>query len=210
MSRLAKTSPVHIVWNPMWPLGQIRSVERFDASDADVIAASRIDAARFGEIFDRYFADIDRYLARRVGQAIADDLAAETFVIAFRARARYDPSAADARAWLFGIAANLARRHFRSERRRLRAYARTGIDPFAGWTPMRSTDASTRSRQPQPWPARSRRYVIQTGRSCCCSRGLSSATRRSLSRSRSRSARFARACRGRARVLGNCFRRPGK
>jgi RNA polymerase sigma-70 factor (ECF subfamily) len=129
MSRLAKTSPVHIVWNPMWPLGQIRSVERFDASDADVIAASRIDAARFGEIFDRYFADIDRYLARRVGQAIADDLAAETFVIAFRARARYDPSAADARAWLFGIAANLARRHFRTERRRLRAYARTGVDP---------------------------------------------------------------------------------
>jgi RNA polymerase sigma factor (sigma-70 family) len=116
----------------MWRYGQTASVDRLDASDADVIAASLIDAARFGEIFDRHFADIDRYLARRVGQAIAADLAADTFVIAFRGRARYDPSAADARAWLFGIAANLTRRHWRSERRRLRAYSRTGVDPI-GW-----------------------------------------------------------------------------
>jgi RNA polymerase sigma factor (sigma-70 family) len=117
-------------WNPMWRYGQTASVERLDASDADVIAASLIDAARFGEIFDRHFAEIDRYLARRVGRAIADDLAADTFVIAFRARGRYDRSAADARAWLFGIAANLARRHWRSERRRLRAYSRSGVDPL--------------------------------------------------------------------------------
>jgi RNA polymerase sigma factor (sigma-70 family) len=32
--------------------------------------------------------------------------------------------------WLFGIAANLARRHRRTEVRRLRAYARTGRDPL--------------------------------------------------------------------------------
>jgi len=32
--------------------------------------------------------------------------------------------------WLFGIAANLIRRHWRTERRRLRAYARTGVDPI--------------------------------------------------------------------------------
>jgi RNA polymerase sigma factor (sigma-70 family) len=100
-----------------------------DPSDAALIAASSVDAWRFGSIFDRHFAEIDRYLARRVGAALADDLAAETFVIAFRSRGRYDPSATDARPWLFGIAANLARRHWRAERRRLRAYARTGVDP---------------------------------------------------------------------------------
>ena len=102
-----------------------------DQSGGAIIAASVLDAASFGAIFDRHFVEIDRYLARRVGAELADDLAAETFVIAFRSRSRYDASIGDARPWLFGIAANLARRHWRTERRRLRAYARTGVDPLA-------------------------------------------------------------------------------
>jgi RNA polymerase sigma-70 factor (ECF subfamily) len=110
--------------------GQAVVVERLDVLDAAVVAASLNDARCFGEIFDRHFADIDRYLARRVGREIADDLAAETFVIAFRGRASYNPATAEVRPWLFGIAANLARRHWRTERRRLRAYARTGVDPL--------------------------------------------------------------------------------
>jgi RNA polymerase sigma-70 factor (ECF subfamily) len=110
----------------MRPIGQTLAVE---LTDAEVITASLSDAVRFGEIFDRHFAEIDRYLARRVGTTLADDLAAETFVVAFRSRARFDPAAPDARPWLFGIAANLVRRHWRTERRRLRAYARTGVDP---------------------------------------------------------------------------------
>jgi RNA polymerase sigma-70 factor (ECF subfamily) len=110
-------------------IGQDRAVE-MRSTDAQVIAASASDPRSFAAIFDRHFADIDRYLARRVGASLADDLAADTFVVAFRSRARYDPAAPDARPWLFGIAANLLRRHWRTERRRLRAYARTGIDPL--------------------------------------------------------------------------------
>ena len=110
-------------------IGQ-ESLVQSGLSDAAVIAASVEDGARFGEIFDRHFAEIDRYLSRRVGWVLADEIASEVFVIAFRSRGRYDPAAADARPWLFGIAANLARRHWRTERRRLRAYARTGIDPL--------------------------------------------------------------------------------
>ncbi len=94
-----------------------------------MIEASLADGACFGAIFDRHFAEINRYLARRVGSVLADEIAAEVFVIAFRSRERYDRAVADARPWLFGIAANLARRHWRTERRRLRAYARTGVDP---------------------------------------------------------------------------------
>ena len=100
-------------------IGQDRAVET-RPTDAELIAASASDPRSFAAIFDRHFADIDRYLARRVGASLAADLAADTFAIAFRSRARYDPSASDARPWLFGIAANLLRHHWRTERRRLR------------------------------------------------------------------------------------------
>jgi len=60
-------------------IGQESLVQR-GVSDAVVIAASLDDGARFGEIFDRQFAEIDRYLARRVGPAMADEIASEVFV----------------------------------------------------------------------------------------------------------------------------------
>lgn len=115
--------------NPLWWIGQHGSVEP-ELSDGAVIRTSVVDAAHFSLVFTRHFAAVHRYLSRRVGAALADDLAAETFVAAFRARHRYDQAAPDARPWLFGIAANLLRRHWRAERRQLRAYARTGVDPL--------------------------------------------------------------------------------
>ncbi|HXF74250.1 MAG TPA: sigma-70 family RNA polymerase sigma factor [Actinomycetota bacterium] len=71
------------------------------------------------------------YLVRRVGPQVAEELAAEVFTQAFRQRGRFDPAREDAGPWLFGIAANLLRRHRREERRRLMAYARTGVDAVA-------------------------------------------------------------------------------
>ncbi len=104
-------------------------------SDADVITASQDEPAEFAAIFDRHFDAIHRYLARRVGSVLADDLASEAFTIAFDIRGRYDVSRPNARPWLFGIATNLVRHHRRGEVRRLKAYARldraseTGADP---------------------------------------------------------------------------------
>ena len=98
-------------------------------TDADAMAASVHDADRFALIFDRHFASIHRFLHRRVGRDLADELSAETFAEAFRRRAVYDSRLAGVRPWLFGIAINLLRHHLRAERRRLHAYARTGVDP---------------------------------------------------------------------------------
>jgi RNA polymerase sigma factor (sigma-70 family) len=100
-------------------------------TDAQTIAASLEEEERFGLIFDRHFAAIHRYLHRRVGKELADDLAADTFTQAFDHRREYDPSRLDARPWLFGIAANLLRHHRRAERRRLFAYARALGDPVS-------------------------------------------------------------------------------
>jgi RNA polymerase sigma factor (sigma-70 family) len=98
-------------------------------SDADAIAASRSDPEAFVEVFDRHFHAIHGYLRRRIGSALADDLAASTFTEAFAARGRYDLNRPAALPWLYGIASNLLHRHYRTEQRQLRAFARTGIDP---------------------------------------------------------------------------------
>lgn len=101
-------------------------------TDADAIAASRSQPEAFVEVFDRHFDAIHGYLTRRVGATLADDLAASTFTEAFAGRRRYDGRRADALPWLYGIAANLLRRHYRTEQRQLLAFARTGVDPALG------------------------------------------------------------------------------
>ena len=83
----------------------------------------------FDALFSTEFGPIHRYLRRRVGRDAADDVAAATFATAFAHWDSYDP-ARPLRPWLYGIATNLARRYFRDEERKLRAYARTGLDPI--------------------------------------------------------------------------------
>jgi RNA polymerase sigma factor (sigma-70 family) len=98
-------------------------------TDADAISDSLSDPGAFVTIFDRHFDAIRDYLARRLGDDAAADLAAETFTRAFDARRRYDLSHVDARPWLYGIASNVMRRHARDERRRLRSYAKVASQP---------------------------------------------------------------------------------
>jgi RNA polymerase sigma-70 factor (ECF subfamily) len=94
-------------------------------TDADVIAASLTDPAQFGLIFDRHYDAIHRYLARRGGWELAEDLAMVVFVTAFESRRRFHPGfGSEAGPWLHGIATNVFRRHARTEGRRLRAVAR--------------------------------------------------------------------------------------
>ncbi|MEV6425550.1 RNA polymerase sigma factor [Streptomyces sp. NPDC051662] len=83
----------------------------------------------FSELFDRHAAELHRYVLRRLGDGLADDIVGETFLIAFRQRHRYDTEQRHARPWLYGIAANLIGKHRRTELRAYRALARTGVDP---------------------------------------------------------------------------------
>ncbi|WP_439384094.1 RNA polymerase sigma factor [Amycolatopsis lexingtonensis] len=89
----------------------------------------------FGRLFDAHAAQLRRYLARRVGPEPANDLVAETFLVALRRRETYRPELGTARSWLYGIATNLLRHHVRSELRGLQAtarLARTGETSHAG------------------------------------------------------------------------------
>lgn len=98
-------------------------------TDAQLIVASLDEPRAFAGIFDRHFLRVRNYLWRRVESSVAAELSSETFTIAFDARARYDPSRADAGPWLLGIATNLLRRHRRGEVRRLRALAAVAPEP---------------------------------------------------------------------------------
>lgn len=83
------------------------------------------DPAAFRALFDAQFAAVYRYLAHRLGDAsAAEDLAAETFLRAYQARARFRPAhVGSARAWLFAIATNLLRDEARMRGRREAAFA---------------------------------------------------------------------------------------
>jgi DNA-directed RNA polymerase specialized sigma24 family protein len=85
----------------------------------------------FDAVFEAEFAPLYRYLRRRVGPDLAEDLAAATFGTAYANWDRLDQTR-PVRPWIYGIAANLLRHHWRGERRMLRAYERTGVDPVFG------------------------------------------------------------------------------
>lgn len=93
----------------------------------------------FAAIFDRHFDAVHDYARRRLGKSLAEEITSETFIRAFDRRASFDRARVDARPWLFGIAANLMRRHWRTERRRLAALER--LRPRTG---RRDADRGTR------------------------------------------------------------------
>jgi RNA polymerase sigma factor (sigma-70 family) len=97
-------------------------------ADASLIAQSLARPQLFATIFNRHFDAVHGYLARRAGRDLADDLAAQTFTVAFERRASFRADLAEtARPWLFGIATNLLRNEHRAERRALSTLAELAV-----------------------------------------------------------------------------------
>ncbi|PYM96431.1 MAG: hypothetical protein DME04_02005 [Candidatus Rokuibacteriota bacterium] len=85
-------------------------------------------AQPFETIVTAHHAEIFRYLRRVTSRTSeAEDLSQETFLRAYRAYRTLTPEA-NVRAWLFAIATNLTRNHFRSEKRRRVAYAFAAVE----------------------------------------------------------------------------------
>ena len=94
------------------------------STDSEVIQRSRDSPRAFGDLFRRHHVAVWRYIARRAGVETADEVMAETFLVAFERRDRFDHAYTDARPWLFGIATTLLAAHRRREARHLHALAR--------------------------------------------------------------------------------------
>lgn len=115
-------------------------------ADGEVIGASLGEPERFAEIFHRHWDEIHRYIVRRLGSENAEDVAAETFTVAFRNRRRYDRARLDCRPWLYGIATNLIRQHRKMERRRTQMLSRTDAAWFTESFDQRSDERVTAQR----------------------------------------------------------------
>jgi DNA-directed RNA polymerase specialized sigma24 family protein len=150
-------------------------------SDVGCLARSLNEPAAFELIFDRHFDAIYGYLHRRVGRDLADELAAETFTLAFEKRSSYRASGS-VLPWLYGIATNLASQRWRGERRRWRAYARSGVDRWVAYddeVAARVDGSALRASLAEMRPRERDELLLMRSRT--------SATKRSRSRSRFRS-----------------------
>jgi RNA polymerase sigma factor (sigma-70 family) len=82
--------------------------------DTELLAQARTRPEALGEVYSRHAPAVFRYLARRAGPAVAEDLLGEVFVAAVEARSRVEPHASgSALPWLYGIAGNVVRAHLR-------------------------------------------------------------------------------------------------
>ncbi|MEV0613076.1 RNA polymerase sigma factor [Nonomuraea sp. NPDC050404] len=119
------------------------------ATDAELVTASLRNPELFTAVHDRYFQDIYRYVAGRLDTQIAEDITAETFLLAFDRRRRFDAERGDLRPWLFGFATNLIARHRRKEARHYRALSRLAPEPDAEGPESRVV-ASVAAQRMQP------------------------------------------------------------
>jgi RNA polymerase sigma-70 factor (ECF subfamily) len=93
---------------------------------------------RFNQLHEEHFEAVRRYVWRR-DPALADDILAETFLVAWR---RLDDVPGDARPWLIGVARNIRLNAHRSARRQQAVAARlTQITPGDAGEPSREGDA---------------------------------------------------------------------
>ena len=78
---------------------------------------AKSDPAAFGELYDRHFLQIYRFVYSRVReQSAAEDVTSEVFVKAFRSIGRYRDTGRPFSAWLYQIAANAVNDRYRSLR----------------------------------------------------------------------------------------------
>jgi len=97
-------------------------------NDAQLIAAARGDPDAFAELYERHAGAILGFVRVRAPEHAAGELTAETFAQAALSLHRFrDEADGSALPWLYGIARNLVRRYYRSERIATAARRRLGM-----------------------------------------------------------------------------------
>jgi len=80
----------------------------------DIIDAFKEDSNAFEEVYNFYYEQIMRYIAKRsMSSELAYDLTAETFIKAFESFHRFEYRGISIKVWLYRIAINTLRSHWR-------------------------------------------------------------------------------------------------
>ena len=106
-----------------------------EASDGELLAATRSRPEAFAAFYDRYETSLVGYFTRRTGDPeVAADLTAEVFAAALGAAHRYRPETPTAAGWLFTIARNTLAKSVRRGRVEAKARRRIGISEAVALT----------------------------------------------------------------------------
>lgn len=85
--------------------------------DHALVIAAQADPARFAALYDRYFGDVFRFILRRAGDRdLTADLTQQAFLKAMLSLSRYESRGLPFRAWLYRIALNELRMHWRKKK----------------------------------------------------------------------------------------------
>ena len=99
-------------------------------SDSELLSGLPGRPELMGVLYERHALPVFRYLARRAGPSAAEDLLSEVFIAALTASSRVEAhDSGSALPWLYGIALNVLRRHFRDQR----PARGTADDPGLDW-----------------------------------------------------------------------------
>ena len=142
-------------------------------ADRDRPEAGRRDAlggVDFVVAVRQHSAALHAYLARRAGTQTADDLLSDVWLRAFRSRHNLDPTWDSPRPWLYGIARNTLRAHWRLHARP-DPPAEVSDDP---WDQVDERLDAERIPSVSISQGRWLSSVLTTGRSSCWLRGNSS------------------------------------
>jgi len=97
---------------------QLESNDEMWDEDQMLVSAARQDTEAAGRLFDKYYSEILGYIYHcTFNGTVAEDLTSNVFFAAFRHLRRYNWRQVPFRAWLFRIATNEVRMHWRRQKR---------------------------------------------------------------------------------------------
>ncbi len=131
------------------PFKRVQGAAEEMSDRALVSALAEGDQAALGALYDRFHRDVQRFIGRMAPHADSDDLVQMTFLEAHRSAARFR-GGSTVKTWLFGIATNLVRMHFRGEQRRRTATTNLAAMPES---PHVSAEDALTAEQRRRWVA---------------------------------------------------------
>ncbi len=129
------------------PLRRIEGAVAELSDEALLAACATGDPVALGTLFDRYHEAVYRFAVRlpTCDEGACDDLVQATFLEVGKAAAKFRGTSS-VKTWILGLAANLARRQLRGERRR-RVHQARFVERLRAMTPPATPDESLARRQ---------------------------------------------------------------